>query len=140
MARIPGNVVGVGAHGAGAVRRRRGGDPFMNPEAVVQRQLDAYNARDLARFLAEYRDDVQVFRPPTTVPTIVGKKAFGEFYATQRFNHAGLHAALVNRMVLGNKVIDHERISGVRAQPFEVAVAYEVVAGLIVCTWSWAAE
>jgi ketosteroid isomerase-like protein len=30
----------------------------MNPEAVVQRQLDAYNARDLARFVACYADDV----------------------------------------------------------------------------------
>jgi hypothetical protein len=38
---------------------------------------------------------------------IVGKEAFGEFYATQRFNHVGLHAELVSRMVLGSKVIDH---------------------------------
>jgi len=37
-------------------------------------------------------------------------------------------------------VIDHERISGVRDQPFDVAVAYEVRDGLIVRTWAIAAE
>ena len=112
----------------------------MNPETVVQRQLEAYNARDLQRFLAEYSDDVRVYRPPAVEPTSVGKAAFGEFYATQRFNHAGLRAELLNRMILGHKVIDHERIHGVREQPFEVAVVYDVVDGRIQCTWSYAAE
>lgn len=112
----------------------------MNPEAVVQRQLEAYNARDLERFLAEYSDNVRVYRPPADEPAITGKAALGEFYATQRFNHIGLHAEVLNRMVLGSKVIDHERISGVREQPFEVAVVYEVVNGRIQCTWAYAAE
>ena len=108
----------------------------MDPVAVVQRQLDAYNARDLARFLAEYSEDIRVYRLPSAEPALVGKSAFGEFYATQRFNHAGLHAELMNRMAFGNKVIDHERISGVREQPFDVAVVYAVERGLIVCTWA----
>lgn len=46
-----------------------------------------------------------------------------------------LPADLVNRMVLGRKVIDHERIHGVREAPFEAAV-YEVGAdGLIATVW-----
>jgi hypothetical protein len=112
----------------------------MEPEAVVQRQLEAYNARDLERFLSQYSEDVRAYRPPAAEPALTGKKAFGEFYATQRFNLAALHAQVLNRMVVGHRVIDHERISGVRAQPFEVAVVYEVVDGLIRCTWSFAAE
>jgi hypothetical protein len=112
----------------------------LNPEAVVQRQLDAYNARDLARFIAEYSEEIRVYRVPDATPAIVGRQAFAEFYATQRFNHAGLHAELVKRIVLGNKVIDHERISGVREQPFEVAVVYQVSDGLIDCMWAFAAE
>lgn len=121
-----------------SVERTSGSTP-LNPESVVQRQLEAYNARDLERFLAEYRDDVRVYRPPSVAPAIVGKIAFGEFYATQRFKYVGLHAELLNRIVLGNKVIDHERISGVGEQPFEVAVVYEVVDGQIQCVWSHAA-
>lgn len=111
----------------------------MSPEAIVQHQLDAYNARDLARFLASYAETVRVYRPPAAEPAIEGKAAFAAFYATQRFNRVNLHAELVNRMVLGNKVIDHERITGVRDSPFEIAVVYDVAGGLVQCTWSFEA-
>ena len=111
-----------------------------SPEDVVQRQLDAYNARDLPRFLAEYREDVVIFRPPAAAPAISGKSALGDYYAANRFNLPALHAEVVNRMVFGNKVIDHERITGVREQPFDVAAVYEVVDGLIAAAWFYAAE
>lgn len=114
-------------------------DPPPNPVAVVQRQLDAYNARDLERFLAEFHDDVQLYRPPAADPAIVGKTAFGDFYATQRFNRAGLHAEVLNRMVLGNKVVDHERISGVGEEPFEVVIVYEVIGERIRHVWTFSA-
>jgi len=112
----------------------------LDPVAVVQRQLDAYNARDLLRFLAEYSESIRVYRLPSAEPALAGKSAFREFYATQRFNHAGLHAELMNRMAFGNKIIDHERISGVREQPFDVAVVYAIERGLIACTWAVASE
>ena len=112
----------------------------MNTVDIVQRQVDAYNARDLAQFVACYADDIRVFRPPATEPSISGKAAFSEFYRTQRFNLPGLAAEIVNRMVLGNRVIDHERITGVRAQPFEIAVAYEVAGRRIATVWTFAAD
>lgn len=110
----------------------------MSPEAAVQHQLEAYNARDLARFLAVYSDDIRLYRLPATEPAIVGKAALAEMYATQRFNLPALHAELLNRMVLGDKVIDHERITGVHAQPVEVAAVYEVIDGLICTAWFFA--
>lgn len=112
----------------------------LSPEAAVQHQLDAYNARDLQRFLAVYDEGVRLFRPPVAEPAIVGKAALAEMYATQRFNLPALHAELLNRMVLGNKVIDHERITGVRNRPFEVAALYEVIDGLIRTAWFYSAE
>jgi hypothetical protein len=109
----------------------------MSAEAIVQRQLEAYNARDLQRFLAEFSDDVRVFRPPAAEPAISGKGAFGEFYATQRFNRPALRAEVLSRMVLGNKVVDHERIRGVRDEPFETVVVYQVVDGRIAVMWAF---
>jgi hypothetical protein len=103
----------------------------MSPEAVVQRQLEAYNARDLARFLACFSEGIAVYRPPASEPAIVGKAAFGAFYAAQRFNREGLRAELLSRIVLGRRVIDHERIAGLGAQALELAVVYEVDEGLI---------
>lgn len=107
----------------------------MSAEAVVQRQLDAYNARDLERFVACYADDVRVFRPPAAEPAIVGKQAFAEHYARNRFNRPALRAELRARMVLGDKVVDHERIHGVRDMPFEAAAVYQVSGGMIVAVW-----
>lgn len=110
----------------------------MSAEGPVQRQLDAYNARDLERFLAEFADDVRVYRPPAAEPAISGKQAFGEFYAMERFNRPALRAEVLARMVLGDKVIDHERISGVRDEPFETVVVYHVVDGRIAVMWAFA--
>ena len=112
----------------------------MNPETVIQRRLDAYNAHDLEVFLALYSDHIRVFRPPNVEPVVVGKSALGQFYAAKRFNQPGVRADLLNRMVIGCKVIDHERISGVRDQPFDVVVIHEVVGDLIACTWFFAAD
>ena len=42
----------------------------FDPAAFAQRQLDAYNAHDLERFVAEYTDDVVVYRLPGTEPVM----------------------------------------------------------------------
>jgi hypothetical protein len=106
---------------------------------IVQRQVDAYNAHDLARFVAEYSDDIEIYRMPATEPGIRGKEQLREFYAAQRFNRPLLRAEIVNRIVVGNKVVDHERVFGVQDAALEVIVAYDVVDGLIRRAWMFAA-
>ena len=108
--------------------------PF-DPAGFAQRQLDAYNARDLERFVQEYTDDVVVYRLPATEPVLQGKAALAAHYAANRFNLPKLHAELVNRMVLGNKVIDHERVTGVQSTASEVAAVYEVTPAGIAKVW-----
>jgi hypothetical protein len=106
-----------------------------DPAAFAQRQLDAYNAHDLQKFIAEYTDDVVVFRLPGTEPIIQGKQSFAEHYAKNRFNLPELHAKLVNRMAFGNKVIDQEYITGLPGEPMEVAAIYEVTPAGISKVW-----
>jgi hypothetical protein len=108
---------------------------MASPADPVQRQLDAYNARDLGRFLVEYTDDIQVFRPPATEPVLSGKKAFGEHYAKNRFNLPNLHARLVNRIVSGNIVVDHEDITGLSEDSLSAVAVYKVVDGRIQAVW-----
>ena len=112
----------------------------MTPEQAVQHQLDAYNARDLARFLEVYEDDVVVYRLPSKEPAFTSRGQLAGFYRTQRFNLPALRAELMNRMVIGNVVIDHERVHGVRDRPFEVAASYRVVDGLIRAVWFFSAD
>jgi hypothetical protein len=107
----------------------------FDPAAFAQRQLDAYNARDIERFVAEYTDDVVVYRLPSPEPILVGKQAFTEHYRNNRFSHSGLHAELVGRMVFGNKVIDQERVRGIGSEVLEVAAIYEVTPAGISTVW-----
>ena len=107
----------------------------MNPVDPVQRQLDAYNAHDLARFVAEYTDDVQVFRPPSPEPVLSGKAAFSAHYAKHRFTLSNLHADVVNRMVAGDTVVDHERVTGIADGVVDAIAVYKVVDGRIDKVW-----
>ena len=108
------------------------------PEAVVQRQLDAYNRHDLDAFMATYRDDAKVWRMPAATPALDGADAIRAFYRDARFNVPTLHAELLARTVLGGKVADHERVTGLKADPTEALAVYEVVDGRIANVWLFA--
>ena len=108
---------------------------MTGPEGPVRRQLDAYNDHDVERFIAEYTDDVTVYRPPSTEPVLSGKNAFAEHYAKNRFTLPDLHAKIVNRMIVGNRVVDHEHIVGLPDGPREAIAVYEVVGDRIRTVW-----
>lgn len=112
----------------------------MDCADIVQRRLDAYNAHDLALFLSVHSEQILVFRPPQLEPIVIGKGALGAYYTKHRFNRPGLRADLLQRIVIGNKVIDHERIWAAQPEPFEVVVAHAVLDERIACTWFFVAE
>jgi hypothetical protein len=110
-------------------------EPSLDPSDPVQRQLDAYNAHDLERFVAEYTDDIQVFRPPAMQPVLSGKAAFAAHYEKNRFTLPNLHAEVVNRMVAGSIVVDHERITGLDEGVVEAIAVYQVLGKHIRAVW-----
>jgi hypothetical protein len=102
------------------------------PESVVQRQLDAYNARDIEALMATYADDVQQFEYPATL--LVSGAAELRERIVARFGEANLHARLIRRIVMGQQVIDHEEVT--RTFPegpgkIELVAIYEVLEGRI---------
>lgn len=108
----------------------------MDPISVVERQLAAYNAHDLEAFVACYAEDVEIVRLPSLEIFMKGLKALSEFYRTERFNLPNLRYEVVKRIVLGNKVIDHEEIRGLKpGAVVEVVAVFEVVDGLIRAVW-----
>lgn len=110
----------------------------LSPVDIVQRQLDAYNAHHLDAFCACFADDVRTWRMPDTTPALTGKAALRAFYAEQRFAIPSLRAELLARIALGDKVIDHERIHGLRPEPYDMAAVYRVADGLIAEAWFFA--
>ena len=106
-------------------------DP-QHPSAVVQRQLDAYNARDVDALLATYAADAQQFEHPGKL-LASGAAQIRERLAL-RFQEPNLHARLLQRVVMGNIVIDHELVT--RSFPegsgtVTMVAIYEVVDGKI---------
>jgi hypothetical protein len=102
----------------------------------VQRQLDAYNARDLDALLATYADDAQQFEHPTTL-IASGSAQLRERFAA-RFQEPNLHAALVGRMATGNFVVDQEQITRTFPEgPGRIGLIaiYEVRQGRIARAW-----
>ena len=111
----------------------------MSPVEVVQCQLDAYNAHDLTAFLATYSETAELTRVASTEAPIRGKRAISELYGSKVFTVSGHKAELLGRMAFGNKVVDHERVFGLRAEPFEAVAVYEVNSELIERVWFFAA-
>lgn len=106
------------------------------PEAVVQQQLDAYNAHDLEALLHVYAEDARVFEHPATL-LASGSAQLRERFAT-RLQEPNLRAHLRQRMVMGRFVVDQERVE--RTFPegtgsVELIATYEVVDGRITNAW-----
>lgn len=107
------------------------------PEAVVQRQLDAFNARDVSALLAVYADDAEMFEFPATLLGAGSGQLRDRF--TQRFLEPNLHARLRHRIVAGSRVIDDECVT--RTFPegpgeLDLVMIYEVANGRIAKAWS----
>jgi hypothetical protein len=107
----------------------------MTPDEPVQKQLEAYNAHDLEGFVAQYSDDIEVFRPPSPEPVLSGKIDFASHYERHRFNIPNLQASLVSRTISGNIVIDLESIVGLGTEVLTGFAVYEVERGLIRRVW-----
>ncbi|MEP2770814.1 MAG: nuclear transport factor 2 family protein [Fulvivirga sp.] len=104
----------------------------LNPEQLAQAQLDGYNNRDIDAFLAPYSDTVKIYNFPAELTTR-GKEAMRKGYSNMFDNLPDLYCTLLNRMVSGNTVIDHESVVFRNDQPaMEVFAMYKVAGGKIV--------
>jgi hypothetical protein len=103
---------------------------------VVQRQLDAYNARDIEAFMAEWAEGAQYFEHPSKL--LAGGSAQIRERHVARFKEPNLMGSLLGRTVVGNVVIDHEEVT--RNFPegtgkVDVVAIYEVQGGKIARAW-----
>ena len=108
----------------------------LDPVSVVQRQLDAYNARDIDALMATYADDIEQFDFPSTV-LAVGAAAVRARQSV-RLQEPNLFARLLGRTAMGNLVIDHEIVTRNFPEGFgtvELIAMYEVQGDRIQRAW-----
>ncbi len=107
---------------------------MSNETDVVDAQLEAYRARDLAGFLSHYADDASVVMFDGTV-LFATKEVMREAYGKLFTDSPDLQVAIASRMAAGEFVVDEEHLSGFHFgdMPTEMAAlaVYRVVNGRI---------
>jgi imidazolonepropionase-like amidohydrolase len=92
---------------------------------IVQRQLNAYNARNIDAFLEAYSDDAELYSFPDSL-TSKGKDAMRKKYAPVFEKYPDLHCEIKSRIVEGNTIIDKEYITATGRKPLEGTVIYKI--------------
>ena len=106
------------------------------PEIVVQKQLEAYNAGDIKAFVATYADSIEIYGFNNQQRILKGKAVLEKEWGALFEQFPNNYAALRGRIVQGNFVIDKEFVTGRTGQPdFEATAIYEVQNGLIQKVW-----
>ncbi len=82
--------------------------PSLSAEAVVQRQVDAYNAFDIEAFLDAHAETAEV-RFDAGGHVIKGRAALRAFYEPG-FRRRDTTVRIGHRTVLGNTVVDEEYV------------------------------
>jgi hypothetical protein len=103
------------------------------PWITVERQLQAYNTRNLSTYISLFSDDATIWDLGATAPTLVGKAQIEARYKQLFDMSPELHSEVIGRMVFGRAVVDRERITGREGsrEPIEMLAIYEVTDGLI---------
>ena len=98
----------------------------MSPHDIAQGQLDAYNRQDLDAHCAYYADDI-VVADLNAAESVHGIAAYRARYEKMFGEFPKNNAVLVNRIVIGETVIDHERVArNPGAATFDVAAIYTI--------------
>ncbi len=95
----------------------------------VNRQLAAYNAGLLDEFIACFAPAIRLTRGDGTVRA-EGYEQLRDAYVPV-FRVPGRHATILNRIAVGDWVVDHEQIDDDSGRRFEAAVLYHLVNGEI---------
>ena len=104
----------------------------MSAEATIQQQVEGYNTRDIKLFASAHAEDVQLFNFGETEPFCIGNQKLQEIYGAIFKESPNLHTEILNRIVMGNTVMDHEIVTGRNGvDRLELVAIYEVEDGKI---------
>lgn len=107
--------------------------PPTQAEQLVQRQLDAYNSKNIEAWLSCY--DPHAVQLDFHGAVLASGHDEMQQRISLRFSEPDLHAQLLNRMVMADWVIDHELIQRNFPQgrgQVEMLCSYQVKQGFIV--------
>jgi len=98
-------------------------------EHIVQKQLEAYNSRNIDEFMATYTQNVKLYNYPNELIS-EGQEPMRKSYKQWFEQTKDLKALITKRMVIGNKIIDEQQVTA-NGQIFNAIAIYEVENALI---------
>ncbi len=105
-----------------------------SPEAIVQKQVEAYNRHDLDAFLATYSPDIKLYDFPGK-ETLSGLEAMRKSYGKLFAANPDLKANILTRIVQGDTVIDQEEVTAKGRRLILGVAIYRVKEGKIASVW-----
>lgn len=114
--------------------------PSSGLMAIVQRQMDAYNAHDAKAYTACFTPDAQFVRHPG-ITALSGQDEIYKNFAKFFREHKDAKLSVVYRAELGpTTVIEHQVTEGAGKAPLPGLVIYKIQNGLIAAAWIVPAE
>lgn len=95
------------------------------PLALVQRQLNAYNSRNIEAFLEPYSDDVELYEYPDKLIS-KGKESMRKDYQLMFEKLPELHCEIKERSINGNVITDKESVTGMGPNKVEATAIYHI--------------
>ena len=84
----------------------------QSPTDVAEAQLKAYNKGNINDFMEVFSEDITLWNLGDSAPWAVGAANVREIYSNLFASSPDLHSEVLTRTVIGNKVLDYERIIG----------------------------
>lgn len=103
------------------------------PRQIADRQLAAYNARDLEAFLALFDADARLIDLPSGNVLARGIAEIRTVYAARFGDNPDLHCTVHQRIDLATVAIDRETVTGIAIGTLDVVAMYDVRDGRIHC-------
>lgn len=100
---------------------------------IAEAQLVAYNKGDVEEFMKVFHDDISIWNYGDTVPRVEGFKNVKSIYKDLFESSPNLNSEVINRSVIGNKILDYEYITGRRGskEATFLIMIYEIKDGKI---------
>jgi hypothetical protein len=100
----------------------------MTPEQVVQKSMESYNNRNIKEFMAVMDSNITFHNFSDGKLTMKGAAESKDVYSALFDASPNLHSKILTRTVFGNKIIDHEYITGRNGsdEAIELVLIYEV--------------
>jgi len=98
------------------------------PADIIKKQLIAYNERNIQDFIVLFDEEAAFYRYGESTPFLKGKENIKDYYANLFEQSPDLNSEIQSRIIIGNKVIDHEVITGRMGNlaPVELVLIFEV--------------